>query len=178
MDGFIKLKEKVEEKKQEAPEMELKTSLPLVKWEAPEYDYVQKSINWFWSVGIIGISLAIASILLGNILFAILIVLMGFTIILYGCRRPRKVLFSLTSRGVQIENRLFPYENLRSFWIHYDPPHKKLLTIELKKMFMPIVIIPLGDTDPNVIREHLLKFAKEKRREESITETLTRLLGF
>jgi hypothetical protein len=43
---------------------------------------------------------------------------------------------------------------------------------------MPAVSIPLGDTDPNILREHLLKFVKEKRHEESITETLSRLLGF
>jgi hypothetical protein len=106
------------------------------------------------------------------------VILAGFTIILYGARRPRKIWFSLTSRGVQIENRLFPYENIRSFWIYYDPPYKKILTIELKRVFMPAVSIPLGDTDPNILREHLLKFVKEKRHEESITETLSRLLGF
>jgi len=47
-----------------------------------------------------------------------------------------------------------------------------------KKLFMPTILIPLGDTDPNIIREHLLKFLKEERHEESITQTISRLLGF
>jgi len=165
-------------KREEKPNPELKTSLPLIKWEAPEYEYIPKSPNWFWSVGIIAAAAAFAAILLGNVLFAILALLGGFTMILYGARKPKKVLFSLTSRGIQIENRLFPYENIRSFWIHYDPPYRKLLTVELKKMFMPFVFIPLSDIDPNIIRDHLLKFTKEKRHEESITEILTQLLGF
>jgi len=87
-------------------------------------------------------------------------------------------MFSFTARGLQIDSRLFPYENLRSFWIHYEPPAKKNIVIEPKKLFMPAIIIPLGDADPNIIREHLLKFLKEERAEESIAQTISRLLGF
>jgi hypothetical protein len=165
-------------KKQENPNPELKTLLPLIKWEAEEYDYIPKSNNWFWSVGIITIGIAMASIFLNNILFAVLVVLGGVTIILYGARRPRKVVFSIIPRGVQIENRLFPFENLKSFWIHYEPPYKKLLTIEPKKLLMPVISVPLGDINPNTIREHLLKFLKEERREESFIQTIIRLIGF
>jgi len=163
---------------EEAPKIELKSSRPLLKWEAFEYEYIPKSNNWFWSVGIIAASAALASVLLGNILFAILVMIAGLTIILYGVKKPKKIMFSFAGRGLQIDDRLFPYENLRSFWIHYDPPAKKNITIEPKKILMPTISIPLGDTDPNIIREHLLKFLKEERHEESITQTISRLLGF
>ena len=149
-----------------------------LKWGALEYEYIPKSNNWFWSVGIIAISVAFASVLLGNMLFAILVMIAATTIILYGAKKPKKVMFSFTARGLQIDSRLFPYENLRSFWIHYEPPAKKNIVIEPKKLFMPAIIIPLGDADPNIIREHLLKFLKEERHEESIAQTISRLLGF
>ncbi len=163
---------------EETPRVELKSSRSLLKWEALEYEYIPKSNNWFWSVGIIAASAALASILLGNMLFAILVMIAALSIILYGVKRPKKVMFSFASRGFQIGNRLYPYENLRSFWIHYEPPAKKLMTIEPKKLFMPTMLIPLGNADPNIIREHLLKFLKEERHEESITQTISRLLGF
>lgn len=149
-----------------------------LKWEALEYEYIPKSKNWFWSVGIIATSAALASILLGNMLFAILVMISALTIILYGVKRPKKVMFSFTGRGLQIDSRLFPYENLRSFWIHYDPPAKKNITIEPKKLFMPTLLIPLGDTNPNIIREHLLKFLKEEQQEESVIQTISRILRF
>ncbi len=177
----IKAPKKQEEKlnqQEETPKKEPNPAFSLIKWEAPEYEYIPKSPNWFWSVGIIAVAIAVASVLLGNALFAILVLLAGFSVILFASRRPRKIWFSLTVQGIQIDNRLFPYENIRSFWIHYDPPHKKMLSIELKKIFMPGMLIPLSDNDPNVIREHLLKFIKERRHEESFTEILTRLLGF
>jgi len=186
MDDIIKQKKEKPELAQEDEEaiqketskVELKSSRPLLKWEAFEYEYIPKSNNWFWSIGIVAISVAFASILLGNMLFAILVMIAALTIILYGVKRPKKVMFSFTGRGLQIDSRLFPYENLRSFWIHYEPPVKKHLTVEPKKLFMPNMLIPLGNTDPNIIREHLLKFLKEERREESITQTISRLLGF
>ncbi|MDP3051976.1 MAG: hypothetical protein Q8N42_00535 [bacterium] len=149
-----------------------------IKWEALEYEYIPKSNNWFWSIVIIVIGISFASILLGNMLFAIFVVIAGLAIILFGARKPREISFSLSAKGLQIEKRLFPYENLRSFWIHYDPPKQKLLTVELKKLLMPAISIQLGDTDPNAVREYLLKFLKEERREEPLVATITRLLRF
>ena len=153
-----------------APKKGPRPAFSLIKWEAPEYEYRPKSPNWFWSAGIISAAVAAASVLLGNILFAILVLLAGFSVILFGGRRPKIIWFSLTAQGIQIGDRLFPYDNIRSFWIHYDPPYKKILSIELKKVFMPMMLIPLADNDPNVIREHLIKFIKERRHEESFTE--------
>lgn len=187
MDDIIRQKEiskrqsrgrfEVNIKKQEKTNPELKTSLPLVRWEALEYDYIPKSNNWFWGMGIITAGVVLASLLLGNTLFAVLVAVAGLTIILYGARRPKKILFSFTARGLQIENRLFPYENLKSFWIHYEPPYKKLLTIGPKKFFMPTISVPLGDINPNIVREHLLKFLKEERHEETLIQTIIRLTG-
>ena len=191
MDGIIiksknkipeknKKPEEKEEKKEEKTEekVELKTNIPMLKWGALEYDYIPKSNNWFWGVAIVAISITLASALLGNFLFAILVAVAAFAVIIYGARKPRKVSFSFTARGIQIDNHLFPYENLRSFWLHYDPPQKKFITVEPKKMFMPAITVPLGDTDPNIVREYLLKFLKEERQEESLITTIIRFLGF
>lgn len=163
---------------EEKPAAGLKTEIAAIKWEAPEYEYVPKSNNWFWSVAIVAISVILASALLGNFLFAILGAVAALAVIVYGARRPRKVIFSFTARGIKIDKHLFPYENLESFWLHYDPPLKKFLTVEPKKLFMPTITVPLADTDPNAIRDYLLKFLKEERHEESLITTITRLLGF
>lgn len=175
MDDILKQKEI---SKEEKPEIELSSSRSLIKWEDLEYEYLPKSNNWFWSIGVIAVGLIFASILLDNFLFAILILIAGLAVILLGAKKPKRVIFSLTAKGFQIDKNLFPYENLRSFWIHYEPPYKKILAIEPKKFFMPVISVPLGDTNPNVVREHLLKFLKEERREESFIQTIIRLIRF
>ena len=94
MDGIIKtaqvakpLKAKTEPKKEESAQ---KNEIKEIKWETWEYEYIPKSNNWFWVVGIITIGLATASVLLDNILFAIFVALAGFTISLYASRKPKK----------------------------------------------------------------------------------------
>ncbi len=165
-------------KKQDSQENEPKPLPTSIKWEAPEYEFIPKSNNWFWSVGILSLAISVASILFGNILFAILILVEGVAVILYGAKKPKKIVFILNPRGLQIENRLFPFENLGSFWIHYDPPHKKFIAIEPKKFLMTTISAPLADIDPNLIRNYLLKFLREERREESLIATVSRLAGF
>ena len=151
--------------------------LPL-SWQAPEYNYNQKSADWFWIVGIFSLTLFAVALIFNNTLFAIFIIIAGFTIAMYGARRPRIIQFSITIRGFQIGKNLFPYNTLKSFWIHYDPPFKKELVIQSEKMFMPHIKIPLGDTDPNDIREILLKFLKEKEYEESLIDAIGDYLKF
>jgi len=150
----------------------------LISWKTKEYEHRPKSIDWYWTVGIISVGLIAVAIMMKNAMFVILIMLGGFSIALFSARRPNIVDFAVTVRGIQINSNLFPYDDLESFWIHYDPPHKKELGIISKKALMPRIVIPFGDTDPNDVREHLINFLEEKHHEEGISESIGKLLGF
>lgn len=150
-----------------------------ISWEAPEYTYYPKQKEWHWLVGIIATGLVIlAVVVMKSFLFGVFIAVAAFTIMLVGTRKPRIVLFEISSRGVAASKKLYPYNNLKSFWIRYDPPRKKELSLESKKTFMPYIIMPLGDTNPNIIREQLIRFLPEKEHEESLIESISHYLGF
>ncbi|HDO23648.1 MAG TPA: hypothetical protein ENG99_00300 [bacterium] len=149
-----------------------------IEWRAPEYEYMKKTADWFWIVGIVTLALISAAIFLGNVHFAILAGLAGFSIALYGARKPKTINFSISSKGIQIGNKIYDYENLNSFWINYAPPHRKELIIESNKTFMPHINIMLGETNPEKIHEYLLQFLKEEKIEESLIITIARLIGF
>ncbi len=133
-----------------------------VSWWADEYPYVPKSGQWYWAVGIFTLTFLVVSVLIHNFLFAILMVLAGFTVALYGARRPRTTRFSVSARGVEIGSRLYPYELLESFWVR-DDPHAKELDIVSKKILVPRITIPLGDADPAEVREILLPTSVSQR---------------
>lgn len=151
---------------------------PLIRWSASEYDFIPKSREWYWAIGILVVGLIIVAGLIHNLLFGILVVLAGFTIALYSARRPRIIAFAITARGVEIGNTLHPYESLESFWIRYNPPQIKELDIISKKMTSPRITIPLGDADPTEIRNILVKTLKEIETNESLAESIGRYLGF
>lgn len=129
-------------------------------------------------MGVFTLALAIVALLIKNILFASFIVLAGFTIALYGAKRPRTIKFIINARGVQIADRFYPYESLRSFWIKYEPPRKKELEIISKRVLMSRFILPLGSADPNEIRAIIGRALKEEETKESLSEIIAERLGF
>ena len=109
-----------------------------IKWNAPEYEFHEKSTEWYWALGIITAALVLAAVILHNFLFAVFAVLAGFSVGLYGTRRPRITLHEINSGGVSSGNRNLNYDSIDHFWINYDPPIKKKLFWNQKKLFPPI----------------------------------------
>ena len=149
-----------------------------IKWVAPEYEFHEKNPEWYWALGIITAALVLAAVVLSNFLFAVFAVLAGFSVGLYGARRPRTILHEINSGGVSLGNRNFNYENIDHFWIDYNPPAKKELILESKKTFSAHTVILLGNADPEQIRRYLLQYLKEKKIEEALVAGLARVLKF
>lgn len=141
-------------------------------WQDFEYEYFEKSAEWFWSIIVLSLAVSAASFILDNFLFGILAGISGVSLALFGVKKPRFLDFGITVRGVQVGDKIFPYSELESFWLHYDPPFIKSLSLKSKKTFMPHIQIPLGDADPNAIREILLKFIKEKEHKTLLADSL------
>jgi len=149
-----------------------------IRWSAAEYEFHEKTPEWYWALGIITAALVLAAVVLHNFLFAVFAVLAGFSVGLYGARRPRLVSHEINSGGVSFGNRNFNYENIDHFWINYNPPLKKELILESKKTFSTHTAILLGDADPEQIRRYLLQYLKEKKIEESLVAVIARVLKF
>ena len=164
---------RIEEERYEKSVEELET----ISWETLEYQFHKKSKEWFWALFIIVIGLVITAFILKNMLFAVFIILAGFTITLFSVKKPDTIKVHISGRGVQVGNRLFPYESLESFWIFYTPDGIKELSLKSKKMIMPYVKIPLGKANPVKVRRALVKYLPEKRQEESLLDMISKVLG-
>lgn len=150
----------------------------LFEWEAPEFTYDPATTRIRVAIGVLLVVGGIAAALFGNFLFAILLAIAGGLILAYAAKPPRTLSLAVTSRGVVVGSRLYEFEELVSFWIFYDPPLFKELTLQSKKTFMPMVRMPLGDLDPLRLREVLLPFLKEQRQEASAIDIVAKRLGF
>ena len=118
------------------------------------------------------------SIIYDNILFAILIVIGTFTLLMYAARAPHMVDFEINRRGVIIKDRLYPYNALKSFWLRDNHRGRKLV-IQSEKMLMPNITIPLSDDmDINTIHLFLVEYLEEQEHHESLSELIMDYLGF
>ena len=152
-----------------------------MEWEAFEHIYQEKTADWFWAVGIIVIGITVTAILLGNLLFAVLILISGFALVISAVKKPDLVRFGITERGITIEDTLYPYTTLESFWI--EEPEAGIgpakLLIKSEKLFMPHIVIPLTDEiDTEILRDLLLEVMKEEEHHEPAAQKLMEYLGF
>ena len=149
-----------------------------VEWDAHIYEHKERSSDWFWAVGIIVVSLAIVSIILGNIIFGILIIIAAFSLSLFINRPPEVIHIIIDENGVTRSNVRYPYDSLHSFWIDEDHPHKKII-LRSKKMMMPLIIVPLGnDSDAEKIRDILIQKMEEQYYSLPFVEKVLEYLGF
>jgi hypothetical protein len=156
-----------------------KNSSPVkLEWIAPEFIKYKRDKNWFILPGVVALALVAIAIILKNFLFTVGIIIAAFVVYFYAVKEPRKIKFSISGKGVRVDNRIFPFEDLKSFWIFYNPPEIKELSIRSKKMFIPYIKIPLGDQNPAEVRKLLLRFIPERKHNESAVDTWARKLRF
>jgi len=150
----------------------------LKEWEAPEYAHYEKSADWYWWTGLLAILMLVAAFWQGSFLFGVLVLVGWFTVVIYAARPPRLVRFALTERGVLAADKLYLWQDLKSFWVFYKPPLHNEISIESKKTLMPYIKIPLGEEDPTKLRDTIKKFLPEEEQEESLIDNITHLARF
>ena len=150
--------------------------MPLT-WTAPEYMHTEKTPDWYWIVGIISVTLTVLCIILGNALFGIFILVATFTLCIYASRPPLLQNIKISDKGVQVNNTLYPYSVLESFWIEEKELHPRILLKSIHR-FSPYVIILLGDAPAEDIRQLLDLYLHEVKHSEPFLEKLLIWLGF
>ena len=154
-------------------------NFPRLKWHAHEYEYKDRSVDWYWALGIIAITGAVAAAVLSNILFAILILVGAFTLALYAVRKPNVIPYEVGERGIRIDSTLHQYTALESFWIDDEHEFREpRLFIKSDRLFMPAIVVPLDFVSPIEIREYLLVHLDEEEYIEPLPYKIMEYLGF
>ena len=148
-----------------------------LRWNAHEYNYSEKSVDWFWGVGLGAAAIAVIAIVFDNILLAILIVIAAFAVAVISIRKPRELEFELTNKGIRAGSEFHAWSGLESFWLEErtDPPR---IIFVSKRFLTPHIIIPLGDVDLDEVHEALLTHLSQVEHHESVIDLIAERLGF
>jgi hypothetical protein len=158
-------------------------------WSALEYEEKDRSSDWFWALGVIIVTSSITAIIFENYFFAGLILLSGILLGFLAIKKPDTVTYELNQKGLKIRNRLYPYENIKSFWIqldmhpevnpHHGEPIKPILFIHSERAFMPILSLPIDETIAEGIHSIMLsRNIAEVEMKEHASEKIMEALGF
>lgn len=147
-------------------------------WEAAEFEHREKSVDWYWALGIATVTGIILSVIGHNYFLAILLALGGLMLGFYANDKPRPVHVELSSRGIKLNEDLYTHETLQSFWIYTDHRNRKQLIIVTGRPVLPqrIVTMP-ADIPANTIRQYLMAFVEEKETRPSSVDIIAETLG-
>jgi len=146
------------------------------RWSAPEHEKYTVGKR-FYTYSTIFLALLVAYALYSNSpIMAITFILVGIVGYLYLQKEPRIINFSITTEGIVAENEIYEFDNLKSFWIFYNPPQEKLLSLRSKNIFTPYIHIPIGNEDPVQIRQILVDFIPEIKQNHNIVDIAERFL--
>ena len=154
-----------------------------IVWSALEYEEKERSHDWFWALGIIVATSSIAAIIFENYFFATLLVLSGLLLGFFAIKKPDTIIYKLNEQGLTIRNRLYPYKNIKSFWVQLDASRetniKPILFIHSERAFMPILSIPIDETMAEDVHSVMLsQNIAEVEMKEHASEKIMEVLGF
>ncbi len=159
------------------------TPIEKLTWSALEYEEKERSKDWFWALGVIIVTSSIAAIIFENYFFAALLILAGILLGFYARKKPEILNYELNPGGLVIHNRLYPYDNIKAFWVQADfsptPAVRPMLFIHSERAFMPVISIPIHIDNAEDIHAIFtaLNIAEVEMREHP-SEKIMEALGF
>ena len=146
-------------------------------WVVNEYEKHERSRRWYVIMAVVGIGLLLFSVISGNYLFALIVVLFGIILFLQDMLQPAEVPFAITEAGIVVGNNFYPFKEITTYWMVYNPPEVKNIYFSTNSVLRHRLQVPLLDNDPRPIKDFLNQFLEEdlEQEEEPLSDRLGRM---
>lgn len=164
---------------------QIETKIPVVNepedktvfwWSASDEVKTQKSLLWYLVIGVITMALIVFAIVQKNWLFLMFIILAIATYIASATNKDSKKLYRINQQGITIDEKLFPFKELRGFGVS-EKRGERILAFETNKISEKYLIVPIKK-DEEKITDFLKKHLPKKEYQESFLDTIKDYLGF
>lgn len=99
-------------------------------WTVTTHEHHERSVDWYWALGVAALAGAVLSVFFDNILLAVIIVLGAGSIGYLAARGPREHLVKIDDHGITIDGSRYAFSSINTFWVFTSS--KKNLACELK----------------------------------------------
>lgn len=152
-----------------------------INWQAPEFDYREKNIAWYWLSIVAAILLLAFALWQKNFLFAVFILFGELLILTWSIRRPGTIDFSLTEKGFSIgKMHFYPIDDIKSFSIesdtNTDAPWLDLV-LRFKRQLRPTLLVKVPKSEADKIIGALKQYAMQTPFEPTFSDTFGKFLG-
>lgn len=179
-----KLKQKIQHRKvKKAQHREYLRNIPSsfdnakLSWTTADYIKYEKGL--FWKVSVIILFLAAISWGIVSKAWTFSLVMAVFAVVYYlmiHSDHPKAVTVTISDIGIKVGHRKYPYNQIKAFWVIYNPPYVKTLHIRVQNDIAVDIPIYLHNQDPAEIREFLIeKLPELEGHKESFSDILLRI---
>lgn len=150
-----------------------------IKWEAPEFEYREKGVSWYWLSIIVAALIVAFSVWEKNFLFGLFIVLAEILFIIWGNRVPRMVNFVMDETGITIDNgKFYSFKDFDTMSV--DAPMDglaELIFVFRARFKTPLKVLFPADRLAE-LRAHMKTVLKEVPYEPTLLDAIEKLLRF
>jgi len=109
----------------------------LLRWQSAEYIDHDRTTGWYIALAFVCVILILIAIfLMKSWTFALLIPIMAVALVVYTRRPPGILDYTLSRKGLYINDRLYPYDSFRSFSVVSHGGHNVASLIPRKRFQM------------------------------------------
>jgi hypothetical protein len=146
------------------------------EWSSPSHERAPASRQWLTLWLIASLTIVIVALVFKNFLFALFLAIASATIIITKHREPELLNIKISSAGIKINENLYRLQDIKSFWIDYEPPVFKNLILTLKTGMVRKIYLPLDKENPVKIRRALINYLPEVEETRSLTDAFSKFL--
>jgi hypothetical protein len=110
----------------------------IINWEAKEYLVRDRNVGWFVGLIAVGLVLTGVAVWLQVWTFAVLVVVSVVALMVYVKRPPRTLHYSLSAKGLSEGNKLYGFDQFKSFGVMNEGVHFSVV-LTPRKRFLPRV---------------------------------------
>lgn len=160
------------------PKIDINNDQPVFSWQAP--DFTSGKRNSSKIVSVIGLALVISGVFFWQkqwtsvgVVFAALIVLIVLSSV-----KARNVKCAIYRAGVIVDDRVYNFDQFKSFWLLYTDRYK--IRLQLSGKFSGQITLPLTkDEDPEQMRMFLAKYLpEEEEKGQDLNDMISHWLRF
>lgn len=151
-----------------------------IKWQAPEFEYREKSVSWYW------ISIIAAIVMIGiavwqrNFLFGLFIIVAEILILAWANHEPPLRHFSINEKGLVLsDEKKYRYEDFENFSLDdslsEDWPD---LFFQFRRRLRPFLKIKIPKENSAEIQKVLSSVLPQVEHERSLLDSIEKIIGF
>lgn len=149
----------------------------LLSWNGESFDYAEKGVIWYMAAAAIILAI-IGYFVWQRDWFSVGITVVVSAVLFWyvATARPKSVNYAITSFGIQVGERFYPFSDIHSFWLNYTPKVQKLNFVFTKK-YLPTLVVDISNTEAQKVKIILSrKIPEQPGRTENILDRVIRAL--